>query len=268
MNTNKRILPVGLALVLTMVLVLQVLFIQPHAIYAADSDIVISEVMYNSYCEGSSGTDYTCGGGTIETQYEWVEIYNKGTASVNINNWSICDSGGCDTIGNYIIGPGEYWIISQVEAGLQAEITNGNYGSYDASKSVFLGTSIGNNGLSNTNDAVYLLNASSQATDCIQWGTTTTCTSLTYAPGGDGASYSSAELDGQSITNIQGVWYYHNSNGNGYASPYGPNIASGGSPSATRLVSLQSVTRIPVVFMLILGSLLALGVIWRGRSKM
>ncbi len=267
MNTRNRILAMGLVLVLTMMLVLQILFLQPQAIYAADSDIVISEVMYNSYCEGNNSTDYNCGGGTYETQYEWVEIYNKGTASVNINGWNICDSGGCDTIGNYTIGPGEYWIISNVAQGLQAEITNGSYGTYDASKSIFLGSSIGSNGLSNTNDAVYLLNASSQATDCIQWGTTTTCTGLTYAPGGDGASHGSDEGDGQSIANIGGTWYYHQTNGNGAASPYGQNTASGGTPSATRLVSLQSVTRIPVAFMLILGSLLTLGVIWRRRSK-
>ena len=216
----------------------------PHTALAADGDIVISEVMFNSFCESANGTSTACEGGSIETQYEWVEIYNRGTTPVDIANWQICDSAGCDTIttASTLIGPNQYWLIATNSTAVQVEMgaaPGGNYGTYNGSRTIFLTSSIGSNGLSNTSDAVYLRTSTGgPATDCISYASTalTACSGLTYVAGGTGFdSTLASETDGQSITNIQGTWAYHNLNGGGSASPYSSNTASGGSPSAVTL---------------------------------
>lgn len=53
--------------------------IQPQVVFAADSDIVINEFQVEP--SGSA---------------QWVELYNKGEAAVDISNWKIDDSGGSD----------------------------------------------------------------------------------------------------------------------------------------------------------------------------
>lgn len=247
--------------------------------YTAESDIVISEVMFNSYCNNTANaTNTTCeASGSFETQFEWVEIYNKGVSAVDIQNWQICDSpatGNCDTIttSSLSIGPGEYWIITNFTTGFQSELTGGGYGTYDASRTLVLGTSvtpnsIGSNGLGNSSDAVYLLNASSQATDCISWASPalTRCAGLTYVSNGTGFdSTLASEGFGQSITNVQGAWNYHISNG----SPYEENAFQ---DEVTNALTLRTLTaRAPVsswaVALPLLGLVAASGLVaWRRR---
>lgn len=266
------------------VLLVITLTVMVRIAYAADSDIIISEVMFNSYCNNTTnGSNTTCeASGSFETQFEWIEIYNKGISAVDIQNWQICDSpttSNCDTItsSSLSIGPGEYWIITNFTSGFQSELTGGNYGTYDSGRTVFLGTSgapnpIGNNGLGNSSDAVYLLNGFSQATDCISWASPalTRCAGLTYVPSGSGFdSTLASEGLGQSITNIQGTWNYHQVNGNGFASPYGTNAFTNETTAITlRTLAAHSPARPWAAALPLLGLMAAGGAaLRRGRGR-
>ena len=67
--------------VLVLVLGLIGMTILAAPVFAADSDIIISEVMYKPDSTNS---------------IQWVEIHNKGAVSVDLTGWTICDSAGCD----------------------------------------------------------------------------------------------------------------------------------------------------------------------------
>ena len=207
--------------------------------WAADTDIVISEVMYNAKNEGSN-------------QGEWIEIYNKGGAAVDLTDWQIRDNTVTDTIttamcpgGSCSIPSGECWLIAKSQTDLQDEFDN--YTSplsptVDTSSTVFLGKRIGG-GLANGEDNVILMNPSDGNVDCVSWANTAgnVCDLLTYVSGGNGADTSLDDAaDGQSITNIQSTWYEHQTNG----SPYNcTNTAEGGSPNAITIRSFSASTR-------------------------
>jgi len=71
----------------------------PEAARAANSDIVINEIAAYEAAE-----------------HEWIEIYNKGTAAVNMTGWVFNEDGTNHGLsayqGDLIIGPGEYAIIA------------------------------------------------------------------------------------------------------------------------------------------------------------
>ncbi len=233
----------------------------------ADTNIVLSEVMFNS--TSASGTD--------ETPYEWVEIYNKGSVPVDLSGWSICEeqTTNCDPLSG-VVPPGEYWLIANNATDLATELAN--YGSSpDAAKTIYLNSAIGNNGLTNNGDAVYLLNGGAYCgssgtdactVDCISWDSANTCASLiaagtrSYLPNADGyddTALTSNEQQGQSVVNIQGTWYQSGPGTNqpNQASPYQYNIAEGGSPTA---LTLQTFTaRNPALNLLAALALFTLG---------
>jgi hypothetical protein len=209
------------------------------------TDIVISEVMFNAITE------------TAQYGYgEWIEIYNKGSAPVDLAGWVITDNSRYLRVITYsmcpnsscVITPGGCWLIAWNQDYLQAEFnnyTNPLSPTVDTSRTIFLGSEIGN-GLANDTDMVALMIVSGGVTltvDCVSWGTTTPtfCSGLTYVPGGNGRDTNlSNEADGQSITNIGGQWYYHEPN----ASPYNCiNTAAGGSPTAVALSSFSARAR-------------------------
>ncbi len=243
---------ISLTLVVAMVMLAGLWGWSVTSVGAADGDIVISEVMFNSYCSSTDGAAVTCAGtpSDIETQYEWVEIHNKGTAPVDIQNWQICDGAGCDiiTTSTTAIQPGEYWLIGNFAEGLTAEMLNSLYGAYDPIHTILLGASssanpIGSDGLGNFADVLSITNGA-QAVDCVSWDSTagTTCSGLTYVSGGDGQDTAlSAEFNGQAIANIQGTWYYQTKVGNGFASPYASNTSTGGT-TAVAVSSLKTGT--------------------------
>jgi len=246
--------------IVMMTLALLLTAIQPAL--AADADIVISEVMFNSACESNDSTGVCGSGSNSEVQFEWVEIYNKGTTSVDLTGWQICDeTDTCRSLSGIILA-GEYWVIAHnndtPNYDLQDEFDN--YGAtVDVAKTIFLNDSIGSLGLAQGGDAVYLRTDESSCgpgsdlpcvSDCISWDGTNTCasivddTSLAYLPGADGSddtSLTSNEGDGQSVVNIQGTWYQSGpgTNQDNQASPYTSNIAEGGSPTTVTFTALR-----------------------------
>ncbi len=215
----------------------------------ADTNVVLSEVMFNSY--SANGTD--------ETPYEWVEIYNKGDVPVDLSGWSICEeqATNCDALTG-VIPAGEYWLIANNATDLATELAN--YGDTpDPAKTIYLNSAIGNNGLANSGDAVFLLNGGTYCgsggdactVDCISWDSTNTCAALiaagtrSYLPNADGyddTALTSNEQQGQSVVNIQGTWYQSGpaTNQPNQASPYQPNVAEGGSPTALTLQTFRA----------------------------
>jgi len=226
---NKHILlTVGIATLL--------LALAASTIFAADSDIVISEIMVNAKNDSSG---------------EWVEIYNKGTTAVDLTGWQLEDNNATDTItadmcpnGSCSIPAGGYWLIAITQTDLQNEFdqyTNPNKPSVELNSTIFLGSGLIGNGLANDNDHLILRNSSGTAVDCSSWDGSGICAGLTYVSGGGGVDHNFDGNDGQSITNIQGSWYDHESNG----SPYGINTASGGSPTAIILSNLRARSQAP-----------------------
>jgi hypothetical protein len=242
---------------------------------AADSDVVISEVGYNATCLGT--TDNTCGTSGGETHFEWVEIYNKGTSSVNINSWRLCDNNDCDYLPNKSIGPDEYWIIAYNTTALQTEFNQYSPAyTVDANKTISLSSPLGGSfGLSNSSDYVYLLDASGVTVDCVSWASSsgTFCSTQTYISGGNGVDTSlNGAKDSQTITNIQGSWYEHGpSDATLQASPYQTNVAVTGAPTSITLSSFTAnsllPSYIPVLGLVALGGIAAwwIGVVWVRR---
>ncbi len=246
----------------------------------ADVNVVLSEVMFNS--ASINGSD--------ESPYEWVEIYNKGSVPVDLSNWSICDELlGCDPLSG-VIPAGEYWLIANNAADLTTELANYG-GSPDSARTIYLGGPIGNNGLTNSGDAVYLLNGGAYCgsgtdactVDCVSWDSANTCAALiaagarSYLPGADGydsTALTTNEQNGQSVVNIQGVWYQSGpaSNTANQASPYQYNVAEGGTPTALTLRAFRARSGAPMnlplpALPLSLASLTVGGLLLRRRSR-
>ena len=191
------------------------------AAFAADSDIVLSEIMINSM------TDSTQNNG------EWVEIYNKGSSPVDLTGWRLEDNGGdkysrtitssmCPYGSSCVMPAGETWLIAKSQTDLQAEFdlyTNPLRPTVQTTRTIFLNAKIGN-GLANSNDHLILWNSSGVAVDCVSWDGSGICASQTYVPGGDGVDQNKDGDDGESIANIatngRAQWYDHRRN----ASPY------------------------------------------------
>lgn len=181
-------------------------------IHAAETDIVISEVMSNSFCEGSNDSNYCNETSTSEIRFEWVEIHNKGNSSEALTNWQICDAADCDTFSvtvdskEYVIVGFDTTVGTQSNTTLEDEINT--YGIYDGSKTVALSNSIGNNGLKNADDAVIIKNASGTVIDCVSWvsGSTPSNTCNSLSVGTDTLLDSAA--DGQSISKVGTTWNF------------------------------------------------------------
>ncbi len=232
---------------------------------AADSDIVLSEIMINAL------TDFTGNHG------EWIEICNRGTSSVDLTGWVLEDNGATNTIaasmcpnGSCEIPAGGAWLISSwSQLYLQVEFngyTNPLSPSVDTSRTVFLGGKIGN-GLANSDDRLILKNNAGKAVDCVSWDGSGTCSSLEYVGGGSGVDQNKDGDNGESIVNIQGQWY----DGDPNASPYNcTNTAKGGSPTAVVLSGFEA-SEGPagewVWVFLSIGAAAALALVRRGKLR-
>ena len=208
------------------------------------TDIVISEVMVNAYVE-----DAPLNGG------EWVEIYNKGSVTLNLAGWAIRDNNVTKTIvvsmcPNFSceIPPGGCWLVAVTNTLLQQEFysyTQPPSPTVLLTSTIFLSSAIGDR-LANKTDMVALLYTDGRAVDCVSWATTpgTICQNLTYVPGGNGADTNlrcdDNQYEGQSITNIRGEWYRHQPN----ASPYNCiNTAAGGNPTGVTISAFSAWVR-------------------------
>jgi len=253
-------------------MVMMVVILQFRTVAAADGDIVISEVVYNSICLGT--TESTCGTtGSTETRFEWVEIYNQGVSSVIINGWQLCDNNGCDMLPDGEIYPGEYWVIAYNATALQTEFNQ--YSPAFAvieSKTLAVNHMLGGRyGLSNETDHIYLQNTSNEVVHCVSWGSDPnegSCSGMDYVEGGSGFDTDLNDAqDGQSITNVQGAWYKHGyEDGPKKASPYGQNTGVGG-PTAIGLVSFSANSDWNWTSVFILGIGMGLVGIYRIKSR-
>lgn len=215
-------------------------------VLAADADVIIGEVMFNT----------TSINGTDETSYEWVEIYNKGSAAVDIANWYICDANAtpCDQIttamcpgGSCSIPAHTYWLIANNSTDLATELANYG-GTVDTNATIFLGGNVAGNGLSNSADTLYLAQATdgTQVVDCVSWGTPASlCSAKTYVTDGTGIDTALAsEGNGQSITNVQGAWYYSKAAAGtaNQATPYNANDGydPGGNVTVVNMAGLKA----------------------------
>lgn len=236
----------------------------PQVAFAADSDIVLSEIVVFPACTVAING---CAS-TTQSNYEWVEIHNKGTEPVDILNWKICDNNpgsnhsNCDTLASVSteIPAGGYWVIANSNVDptyyLQEEF-NFYSATVDATRTIYLGQSIGSNGINEVADAIFIITDEQTCgtgtapcvADCVSWDGINTCASLvngtsraylTGSNGYDDSTITSAPppgiLPGQSIANIAGVWYQHGpiENVDNQASPYAINIEENG-PTAISL---------------------------------
>ena len=245
---------------------------------AGDDDIVISEVSYNATCKGTDDT--TCGTASpSETHFEWVEICNKDAVSVNINNWKICDNSACDSLPDQDIGPGEYWIIAYNTTALQTEFNQYSPAyTVNVNRTISLNSPLGGGLANDPEDVVYLLNSSGTTVDCVAWATTagTTCASRTYVSGGNGSDTDlNNAKDGQSITNIQGIWYEHGpSDAAQQASPYDPNTNTAGATAITlaafaaHVVDSASPWLWPLAALIATATLILAGLLWARRRRL
>ncbi len=223
--------------VLVLVLGLIGMTILAAPVFAADADLIISEVMHDSV-----------------TGSQWVEIHNKGAAAIDLNGWQICDKGACDVIASVstIVNPGAYFIIGETSGSLPGE-----FASYTPADSVIpaqtvyiadgaIGNTLGNN------DILFLVSPSTLVSDCVSWDSFT-FTSCSPTPGGtsplagtaydtgadgtDGAPNGSATSAGQSIVRVNtNPWGVSPAND---PSPYGLNIIDGG-PTAVNLNTITA----------------------------
>lgn len=57
-------------------------------------------------------------------EVEYVEIYNRSLNYFDLNNWTLSDASGSATFSSYILGPGEYLLITNTGDGAQFFISN------------------------------------------------------------------------------------------------------------------------------------------------
>lgn len=215
-----------------------------------DTDIVISEVLYNARCLGTDPA--VCGtSGSDETRFEWVEIYNKGNYSVNLDGWQICDNRTnptCRNLPNVTIGPKECWVIGYNATATQTELNATGHGSaWDPNRYIALNNPIGdgltNNITTGPAEAVVLKNGSGTAIDCVSWAST--AQSVCGSEGVNTTLNNASQAT--SITNIQGAWYFHGPGTQGTTDQSSPfscnNVAAGGTPSAVSLLTFTGASR-------------------------
>ena len=71
----------------------------------SNSDLVISEIV------AKSGDD------TFLAGNDWIELYNKGTSSINLGNFALADSGSAIlSLANQTLAPGQYAVVAAVDA--------------------------------------------------------------------------------------------------------------------------------------------------------
>lgn len=120
--------------------------------------VVINEVYYDVAPDKG-------GDGNVANSGEWLELYNAGTASVNLKDWTITDNTTIRTIqaASHTLVPGGYALIAKDNSlwSLYWSVPNGV-------EIVELGNVIGN-GLANGGDRLILKDDSSNIIDQISW---------------------------------------------------------------------------------------------------
>lgn len=126
------------------------LFLAPAATYGATvTHLVISEVLYDP--------------ASTEPGSEFVEVYNPTDLPASLLGWTIKDNSASDPLPGATVAPGQFLVIASSQADFLA--ANPGY----SGPLVSLESPIGN-GLSNTGDAVLLVDAAGAVVDAMSYG--------------------------------------------------------------------------------------------------
>jgi hypothetical protein len=111
------------------------------------ADIFINEFMPNS----------------VDTHYEWIELYNNGTSSLNLNSWNISEEGASQnfTIGSVIIASNGFVVLVRNET-----VFNQTYNKTDITL-VEYGPTVPSLNLNDGDDSIFLYNTSGDLYDSI-----------------------------------------------------------------------------------------------------
>ncbi|MEE8470366.1 MAG: lamin tail domain-containing protein, partial [Dehalococcoidia bacterium] len=123
----------------------------PGAIPANEGDILISEVQYDPPQSG------------VDTAFEWLEIFNRATHTVDLTGWKIADNNGIDPIPSLTISPDGLAVIA---AGADFYTNFPDF----RGKIVFIPDGSIGNGLSNTGDRLILMDSTGRIIDALSYG--------------------------------------------------------------------------------------------------
>lgn len=158
-----------------------------------EGNLLITEVLYDL-------TNSTTTPQGAEPGNEWVELFNGTNADINLSGYFIADASSTDALPNVVLPAGEYAVItSSSTTATFWDIPNG-------AVVVVLSSTIGQNGLTNTGDAVFLRNAASTTVDAVSWGTNTTAFSPSVPTVSVNSGQSIAREDDTVDTNTAGDW--------------------------------------------------------------
>ncbi len=183
-------------------LIVLLMLLMSGLLWSAD-DVIINEIMYNS-----SGTDV-----------EFIELYNKSSASVNLTGWYILDDkdthAHCLLAGN--LAAGAYLVIAGNNSLFHStypNVSNINTNDFDTGTDAW---SLGNGG-----DAVRLFDSSDQLQDIVEYN--------------DGGSWpGSADGDGPSLELLNPTM------DNSLPTSWDPSVAYGGTPGTVNSVLTDNV---------------------------
>lgn len=132
------------------VVLLTSVILSPAAGQAVSPDhLLISEVMYDPAAP--------------EPGAEWIELFAPGGVSASLGGWRLRDNSAEDALPDVQIGPGEYVVVTDDEAAFRQ--ANPGF----AGRLIGLGSPIGN-GLSNSGDALALVEPGGAVVDAISYG--------------------------------------------------------------------------------------------------
>lgn len=119
-------------------------------------EVLVNEVEYDSIQSG------------IDSDYEWLELYNISENDINLENWKICDNSGCDILSSIVLPSKKFIVIAANQDKFEEN--------YQELPDIFLELSdgkIGSNGLSNSGDSLILKDKNNEIQDQISWGNDT-----------------------------------------------------------------------------------------------
>jgi spore coat protein H len=150
----------------------------PDYSHPSQGDIVINEIMYHP--QVAEGTD--------EGNYEYVELHNRGSDSIYLDDWSFTE-GIVFAFGDAAIGPGEYLVVCKNAAVIAAEYGIANVvGDYEGR-------------LDNEGDNVVLRDAVGNIADEVDYGD-----SLPWGALADGGGSSLELIDPGADNSLFAVW--------------------------------------------------------------
>ncbi|MCH8048456.1 MAG: lamin tail domain-containing protein, partial [Planctomycetes bacterium] len=84
--------------------------------FAFHDEIVINEIMYHARPQYETDAQPF-----VENDEEWIELFNRGTAQVDLSGWKIEDAVGFEFATGTVLQPGEYLVVAKDAAALSAK---------------------------------------------------------------------------------------------------------------------------------------------------